>query len=357
FVPSKREVRTFYADAYNGVCGSTKEPVNINIERYPDVSNIKMDTICKGEIAQISAYVPYGNIEWYDASNGGNLLGSGETLNDPAASTTIYYIQTSSDVCVSPSREMALVTVNDYPKFTKLWGDTICSKNSARLRAITDGPGTVKWFEFDTSTIELASGANYTTQVLGGNKSYYARTEYAGCIGPKTLVQPLVRNSPFSGFIFDVLTWQQVRVTPINSAGSSVFWSFGDGFTSTKYSVTHRYENTGQYDIKLVLTSLSNGCKDSTTVNVDITESSINRLSSLPALNIYPNPNAGQMYINADKLEGTYKVDIYDIRGVLVKSVNMESQSGKLSIDVNTLSAGIYTLVIEGYKPVMFVKA
>lgn len=356
FVPSKREVKTFYADAYNGVCGSTKEPVNITIERHPDISSINMDTVCKGGTIYLSCEVPYGNVEWYDAATGGNLLSSDVFLNDVPSVSTLYYIQTSSDVCVSPTREMALATVNDYPKFTKLWGDTICSKNSARLRAVTNGPGTIKWFEFDTSTVELATGNSYITQVLGGNKSYYARTEYAGCIGPMTLVQPLVKNSPFSGFIFDVLTWQQVRVTPINSTGSSVFWNFGDGFTSTKYSVTHRYDNIGQYDIKLVLTSLSNGCKDSTTVNVDITESSVNRFANLPVLTLYPNPNAGQMSLSSNKLEGMCKIDIYDIRGVLVNSLDVAAVDGKVSVDLSNLGTGVYTIVLNGYQPVMFVK-
>src|SRR5690606_20122837 len=39
YVPNKREVKTFYADAFNGVCGSTRESVTLTVEDFPMVSN------------------------------------------------------------------------------------------------------------------------------------------------------------------------------------------------------------------------------------------------------------------------------------------------------------------------------
>lgn len=356
FVPGKREVKTFYADAYNGVCGSTKEPVNITIEKYPDLSSISMDTICNGDSAILSCTVPYGNVSWYDAATGGNLISNAASITVYPSSTTNYYIETSSDVCVNSSRGLAIATVNDFPKFTKLWGDTICSKNTALLRAVTGGPGIVKWFEYDTSGTELATGNSFVTQVLAGNKKYFARSEYAGCIGPMTLVQPTVKNSPFSGFVFDVLTWQQVRVSPINSTGSSIFWDFGDGFNSTKFSVTHRYQNIGFYNIKLVLTSQANACKDSTTVNVEILESNLKALENLPELNVYPNPNSGWMVLSSDNLTAKTKIEIYDAKGALVKMLVADAQDGNVRIDLSGFGSGVYTLMVDGYKPILFVK-
>lgn len=356
FNPVIREVKTFYADAYNGVCGSTKEPVVITVEHYPDLSAFATDTICNGDSADISCQVPYGVIEWYDSASGGNLLGVGTELNVKPNASRFYYVQTSSNICVNPNRDLIPVTVNDFPAFTKLWGDTICSKNTALLRAETNGPGSVRWYEYDTSTVELATGNSYVTQVLNGGKRYYARTDYAGCIGPMVLVQPTVKNSPFSGFIFDVLTWQQVRVTPINSAGSSVFWDFGDGFTSTKYSLTHRYDDIGQYDIKLVLTSLSNACKDSTTVTVDIAESSLAAIDNLPDLSMYPNPADDKLYIELPDLNQTLLVTVYDMKGSKMDVPVNNQDSNKLGLDVSELNAGMYLLVVNGYKPVIFVK-
>ena len=356
FTPTKREVLTFYADAFNGICGSSKVPVRVIVEQHPAVSSIVRDTICKGEDANVSCVVPYGSVTWYDAASGGNSLGSGLSLAVQPTITTNYYIQTQSNVCVSPTRTMVSVLVNTFPGFTKLWGDTICSKNTAKLRGIANGPGTISWYEYDTSTVKLGTGGIYITQVLNGSKNYYVQTDYKGCVGPKTLVKPTVKNSPFSGFIFDVLTWQQVRVTPINSTGSQVFWDFGDGFTSNKYSVTHRYANTGIYKIKLRLTSGLNGCKDSTTVTVEITPSSIRTVQDLAALSLYPNPSGNTLYLESDQFELNTTIAIYDMKGSQVKSQTFTAENGVIKIDLSDLSNGIYLLQTQGFKSQLFIK-
>jgi hypothetical protein len=356
FTPTKREVLTFYADAFNGICGSSKVPVRITVEQHPAVSSIVRDTICKGDSAYISCSIPYGSATWYDLASAGNLLASGVNLSVAPTATSTYYVQTQSGVCVSTTRTPVVVVVNAFPSYTKLWGDTICSKNTARLRAITNGPGTISWYEYDTSTVKLATGTLYTTQVLNGSKNYYVQTDYKGCVGPLTLVKPTVKNSPFSGFIFDVLTWQQVRVTPINSTGSQVFWDFGDGFTSTKYSVTHRYANTGIYKIKLRLTSGLNGCKDSTTVTVEITPSSIRTVQDLAALSLYPNPTGNTLYLESDQFELNTTIAIYDMKGSKVTQQTLTADNGVIKIDLSELSNGIYLLQTEGFKSQLFIK-
>lgn len=356
FTPNKRETLTYYADAFNGICGSSKVPVKIKVEQHPTVGAVLRDTICKGDSAHVACSIPYGTAQWFDAATGGNLLGDGLSLTTAPTANTTYYIQTQSDVCVSPTRVGVAVQVNTFPGFTKLWGDTICAKNTAKLRGITNGPGTISWYEYDTSTVKLATGATYTTQVLNGSKNYYVQTDYRGCVGPMTLVKPTVKATPFSGFIFDVLTWQQVRVTPINSAGSQVFWDFGDGFTSNKYSVTHRYANTGIYKIKLVLTSGLTGCKDSTTVTVEITPSSLRTVEDLPALSLYPNPASGQLFLESDDFNSSTAIAIYDVKGAKVKDVQLSAENGVIRLDISELSGGIYMMYTEGFKPQLFIK-
>jgi PKD repeat protein len=59
-------------------------------------------------------------------------------------------------------------------------------------------------------------------------------------------------------------------------AGTMTFaWNLGDGTTSTKSSINHKYATAGTYQVKLVATS-NGGCKDSTTTTV----------------NVYPTPSA-----------------------------------------------------------------
>ena len=92
FTPVKRETLTYYADAFNGICGSSKVPVRVVVEQHPTVSGIVRDTICKGDSAYVSCVIPYGSAQWFDAASGGNMLGSGLNLVTAPVSTSIYYV-------------------------------------------------------------------------------------------------------------------------------------------------------------------------------------------------------------------------------------------------------------------------
>lgn len=353
FLPTFRQVKTFYADAYNGVCGSTRVPINITVEDFPIISNLVNDAVCKGDSSHIYFTLPYGEADWYDAATGGNLIHTGNSNSQLLSSSTDYFVESKSGFCFNPNRLKITAQVNDAPAIVKLWGDTICAKNTAKLKATLAGPGIVEWFEYDTSSVALGSGTTFTTPVLNGSKKYFARTSYAGCVGNYQSVQPLVRPAPFSGFSFEVLSWQQVKVSPINAGGASIKWHFGDGTTSNNSLVIHRYTNTGTYQIKLILTNTSTGCKDSTTVTVQIDPSSINSLYVGSKLNLYPNPSQGVLNFDIDTDNSVLYADIYSVNGVLVSHLPI---SEDLSIDISSLAAGIYVVHISGYKPTMFIK-
>jgi len=357
FLPVKREVRTYYVDAYNGVCASTREPININIEDYPKIGNLLHDTLCKGDSARLSFTLPFGNATWYDASTAGNNVYTGTSFVSAPLSRMDYYIETNSDICVSPARTKISAIVNTFPTIVKLWGDTICAKNTARLKSVLSGNGSLNWYESDTSSVILATGKTYQTPIINGSKKYYAEPAYAGCIGPRQVVQPTVKPAPFSGFSFEVITWQRVKVSPINASGASIKWYFGDGTTSNSSNVTHRYENTGTYQVKLVLKSNTNGCKDSTTVSVLIETSDIHTLKTLPSASLYPNPAALVLNVSSELLGSqSMQVSIYSSNGVLVKELHAEAIDGVLNVPLSGLSTGLYIMRINGFAPLMFVK-
>jgi PKD repeat protein len=218
------------------------------------------------------------------------------------------------------------------------------------------GLGSIHWFEYDTSSVELGKGTTYQTAVLNGGKSFYGQPEYAGCYGPKQLVVPLVKPSPFSGFNYDILTNQRVKVSPINAGGCSVLWNFGDGIKSTNSAVTHKYINPGTYKLKLILTSLLNGCKDSTEYTVVVAVSGINVLQTLPLLNVYPNPTQQYLNMALPNSNGSIFANVYSVSGVLVASQNLMVQNQNAQLEVSQLPAGIYILKIEGYRTTLFTK-
>lgn len=356
FTPVKREVRTFYADAYNGICGSTRVPVHITVEDFPAISSIVNAAACKGDSVRMAFNLPFGSAGWYNADTGGTLLHSGNSFTVAPPASTDFYVETGSSVCVDPQRTKITAVINEAPLVLKLWGDTICAKNRATLKSKISGAGTMEWFDSDTSGTVLFSGSTYLTPVLNGSRKYYARAAYAGCYGPRTAVQPLVRPVPFSGFSFEVLTWQQVRVAPINAGGASIKWHFGDGTTSNNSSVTHRYQNTGSYQIKLVLTSPITGCKDSSTVTVQIDPSSLHGVYSDKPLHIFPNPVSGLLYVELPEANSVHRLQVYSLNGMLVLEKELEAGLRMQDLDVSALNSGMYVLVMPGYSPALFVR-
>jgi hypothetical protein len=357
FNPTIREEKVYYVDAFNGVCGSTRVPVTVTVEDFPSVLKVENDVICKGDSARNRVTVAFGKIAWYSESNNGSLLSTNTTYVSKPSNSLSYYIETSSNGCKSINRTRADVTVNEAPSFTKVWADTICAKNKATYTAKINGPGTVSWYEFDTSSNPVFVGNIYVSEVLNGSKRYFSQSEYAGCVGSKVGVQPIVNPAPFSGFSFELQTWQRVKLSPINAGSAGVNWFFGDGNTSKLSFVTHRYQSPGVYDIKLILTNILNGCKDSTTIPVNIETSSLSSVKILPSFQYYPNPSNGFVKIVCSEImEGGKMMHLLNTSGQVVKSQLLSFENSGAIIDLNGLSNGLYLLKLEGYQSVVISK-
>ncbi|MES2617839.1 MAG: T9SS type A sorting domain-containing protein [Bacteroidota bacterium] len=356
FVPTIREVKTLYADAYNGVCGSTREPVQITVEDYPRIAKLMHDTICKGaDSAILTLSIPFGDANWYDASSSGNIVTTGMRYALlPSASTTLY-VETQSNICKSPNRTAITALVNTYPTVVKLYGDTICAKNKATLKSVLSGPGTMIWYDDVAATTPIGTGITFVTPVLNGSKQFYAQPVYAGCVGPVKAVSPLVKPTPFSGFSYEILSNQRVKVSLINLGDTGIKWYFGDGTTSKSSIVTHKYVNPGIYKVKLVVKA-PNGCEDSTIYSLNIIANSINSITALPELKVYPNPSNGKVSVDLGNRGGTISYEIFSIDGQSVMSQMSETDNQKLTVDISHFASGLYILRIAGYQPVMLVR-
>lgn len=88
--------------------------VSRNITAQPSAPTTTGDSICGAGAAAIAASGS-GTINWYDAANGGNLVGTGSTLNlTNVIATTNYYASNTSGGC-SSERTVASVTVLPVP--------------------------------------------------------------------------------------------------------------------------------------------------------------------------------------------------------------------------------------------------
>jgi len=354
FTPTAPGSFFFYADAFNGVCGSSREFVTVTVNDAPSFTTQTLGPICNGDSAILVQNTNKGTIEWFDANSGGNLLGMGNTLRVKPSMNTDYFVLATNGICVNPTKQKLTQIVNAPPIITKIWGDTICAKNSAKFRVVSSGQGVISWFDSDTSQTVLGAGKLFVSPSINSAKKYFAQGEYMGCKGQRLNAQPLVRAAPFSGFSFEILTWQQVRVSPINAGSSSIKWVFSDGFTSNQGTVTHRFQTAGTYNVKLILTALANGCKDSTVIPISIETSSLKNVLS-KNFKYYPNPNQG--FLNIETTENVKNSDLkmYDFSGRLIKTFKM-TEDFENYLDVTDIKSGVYSLVLTGHQSFVIIK-
>lgn len=89
---------------------------------------------------------------------------------------------------------------------------------------------------------------------------------------------------PTSNFTFNIgcqnatTTFNNTSTAPGNDPIVSYFWDFGDGNNSTQENPTHVYTSSGNFDVKLKVTT-QNGCQDSITQNIFIPTSPVPNFS------------------------------------------------------------------------------
>lgn len=122
-----------------------------------------------------------GNITFWDAPTGGNLIGSSPVSVTPASvGTATYYAQynsTSSLACTNPVRDAVNVTVNALPQiFASATPAAICVGGSTTLSGFsipTIAPGDFSWMPGSlvggTQTVSPAATTVYTVTAADGN--------------------------------------------------------------------------------------------------------------------------------------------------------------------------------------------
>ncbi len=183
---------TYYVDANNGNCTSTRTAVTVTVNQPPVQPTVAAVSICVGETATLNATAPSGaTFNWYDAPNAGNLLQTGNSFTTPVLNTnTTYYVEAFNG-CTS-ARTAVLVTVNTPPAIPTAADITICSGQTATLTATTPTGVTFLWFSTPSGGSILSSGNTFTTQPLNNTTTFYVASETVGC--PPSARTPVAVN-------------------------------------------------------------------------------------------------------------------------------------------------------------------
>ena len=158
---------TFYALADNGPCKSERIPAVAIINEMPENPVASSVNRC-GEGAVVLTASSADSLKWYDASTGGNLVGTGGSFSIPLLSVSkTYYVFAFNDKCISNPVAVP-VFINPIPSVNL--GDTIHTSAGSYLLDAGAGFNSYQWSTSNTSQTYTASASgNYCVTVTDAN--------------------------------------------------------------------------------------------------------------------------------------------------------------------------------------------
>jgi hypothetical protein len=351
---------TYYAQASNGTCTSSRTAVKLTINETPaaPTSGGNQSECAQSPVQTLTATAtaPSGStLSWWDAASGGNSV-SNPTLNSVGSIT--YYAQSTLGSC-SSSRTSVSLQIKSTPAAPKVDVKNNCD-GSSDLTA-SEYTGSLLWSTSETTaTIHVTSAGTYTvTQTVDGCTS----ANGSGPADPKTTpdapsatMQPVTCsdktfsvkvNNPVLGTTYSLTqpgNSNDAQTIDYKAAGDVIFTglTFGDG-----YSVTAINDAGG-------CVSSADECGNSNNVTRNMSNTST--IQNQPVIlekgvtdvKAVPNPynNIIRFSIQSD-VSGQGTLELYNMLGQKVKTVHQGYiQKGfKQTIDY-TVPGGAHTNLI-----------
>ncbi|MEM7367816.1 MAG: PKD domain-containing protein [Bacteroidota bacterium] len=135
-----------------------------------------------------------------------------------------------------------------------------------------------------------------------------------------------------------------ISLTDSSSFAESWLWDFGDGNTSSEVSPSHSFANSGDYQVRLIV---SNVCGEDTTVfDISLTTSVADLFAA--SVEVVPNPFSEQCIIRFDHSDQTpLSLVVMDTRGKVVRRIS-HIRTGQVILHRADLSRGMYLFHLSG---------
>lgn len=292
-------------------------------------------SLCPGQTTTLNAEAGLTNYVWTGGSGG-----SGQSITVSEAGNYSVTALTAQG-CPAASAVVS-VTVDNNQTFTLLEnGPTALCNGEQLILSVPTGFTGVNWSNSSTS--------NSITITEPGTFSATA-TSPGGCASTSNTVIVTSGTPPVASFTFEQINNFNTVFTNTSNGGSTYFWNFGNGNTSTGQNATFNFNIEGTYTVSLIVT---NACgSDTVTQQIAIIKLSINQLANQINLNVFPNPSQGEMIVNAD-LPGSeiIKIQVVNTLGQTVMSEIWNYFPGSnYLLDINKMAAGNYVLMLETSK-------
>jgi gliding motility-associated-like protein len=252
-------------------CSSQSASGTVTVNAVPAVT-VTNATICEGQSATITATpsVIGGTYLWTPTGQ------TTPSIEVSPNTTTTYGLQYSINGCTS-AIATSTVTVNTTPLLTfnadQLSGCAPLSVSFTNTSA-TAGSASSNVWSLGNGTQLNGNSATYLF-TIGGCYDVTLTSTVGGCVGTTTIQNFIcVENPPIASFQTNPVEFsnstESVNFNNNSIGGSSYFWDFGDGTTSTDMNPQHIFTNTEVGATVTLTTTSSIGCVDTYIIYIDV---------------------------------------------------------------------------------------
>lgn len=316
---------TFYFQAYNGCAAVNSDVVTVDIDPAPEFDLGDDQHLCDGESVILSTDVLAQSYSWND--------GMSNTASYEVNSTGEYTLAAVGD---NGCTGYDTVYVEFHPFHTVILGDDMSNCGPLTLD-VGEGAYSYEWNTGSTEpSIEVTESG-----------TYYCTTEgdAFGCTSSDTVMIEIL-TVPVIDLGDDHTIARDSSVTlSVDEGFLSYYWSNGTNMHEAVYSGDYLGAGTHQ---AWVMVTAENGCTTSDTVQIIVLQGeSVGQIQNGEMVSIYPNPTKGTVTFEFDLQESLIKLDVLDVNGRVVLSMNENQYKGMRNIDLNALQSGLYIINLQ----------
>jgi subtilisin-like proprotein convertase family protein len=327
---------TYFVNVADSVTGcDTTYSFTLNVNPPLGVTtNAPANAVCAGTTVNLVATATGGNGAYsYDWDG----VGTSSTYSIVVSSDTTV-ILTVTDSCGSTAVIDTIDILVAQPLAVTVVGQTICEGTSATLNAnVTGGDGnySYSWTGGATTNPLVVSPTTTTT---------YTVSVTDGCGGAPASNSAIVTVNPLPVAAFT--TGNSAGGTTFanqSTNGTTYFWDFGDGNTSTLQNPTHLYDSSASFTACLTTT---NACGSDTICSTLVSNE---QAFGNGSVQLWPNPSMGKFNVRVTGLKGTdLTMSLYNMNGqrVLDQAFGTSFNTVEHTFN-NELPAGAYFLRVN----------
>lgn len=193
--PNLTQTTTYYAQAVDGNCVSqNRQAVKVLVLQIPQIVQTIVSEKCGEGSLVLEAFADYGTVNWYNFSEGGSIISTGNTFTTPNLTQTTTFYAEAVNVCgTSLERVPVIANIIPLPTIANIIENESWYGNSVTLEAIAN-QGFVRWYSQPQGGTPLITGNVFTTPLLTETTVYYAQAINSCGVSPRVPVQATITS-------------------------------------------------------------------------------------------------------------------------------------------------------------------